>query len=56
MYDMVSGSRIRRMLAGQDTITIIDLAEARLLSIEPKDKFAIYLDLKGLPEMPESYL
>jgi hypothetical protein len=56
IHDMLSGSRIRRTLSGQDTISVIDLAEARILTLEPKDKFAMYLDLKGLPEMPESYL
>ncbi|MCK4959567.1 MAG: hypothetical protein KAT00_09200 [Planctomycetes bacterium] len=56
IHDMVSGSRIRRMLAGQDTISVIDLAEARVLTLNQEDMFAVYVDLKGLPEMPESYL
>ncbi|MHC4619585.1 MAG: hypothetical protein ACYTEQ_17705, partial [Planctomycetota bacterium] len=48
--DMVMGSRIRRTLANFDAVSIIDLETARILTLEPKEKNAIYVDLKGLPE------
>ncbi|MHC4744042.1 MAG: hypothetical protein ACYS8Z_19160, partial [Planctomycetota bacterium] len=48
--DMVMGSRIRRTLANIDAVSIIDLETARILTLEPKDKNATYIDLEGLPE------
>ncbi|MHC4500457.1 MAG: hypothetical protein ACYS21_15260, partial [Planctomycetota bacterium] len=48
--DMVMGSRIRRKLSTIDAVSIIDLETARILTLEPKEKNATYIDLKGLPE------
>jgi len=53
IHDMVMGSRIRRIVAAApDEISIIDLAEGRILSLNDAKKEAVYYDLKGLPPIP----
>ncbi len=52
IQDMVMGSRIRRTVEGIEAVSIIDLKTSRALSLDPKDKKAVYIDLKGLPKMP----
>ena len=53
IHDMIMGSKIRRTMEGmQDTVSIIDLASARIFTLESKEKKATYIDLKDLPQMP----
>lgn len=53
IHDMVMGSRIRRTLANvPGNVSIIDLAEGRILSLDEAKKEAVYYDLKGLPPIP----
>jgi hypothetical protein len=53
IHDMVMKSKIRRTMEGlEDSVSIIDLETARILTLEHKDKKATYYDLKGLPQMP----
>lgn len=47
------GSRIRRSVEGVDGVSIIDLETFRVLTLNPKEQKAIYIDMKGFPkEMP----
>lgn len=53
IHDMVMGSRIRRTLSmAQDVVSIIDLETGKILTLDSKKKEAAYIDLKGLPSMP----
>jgi hypothetical protein len=53
IHDMVMGSRIRRTLSSiPDNVSIIDLQSSRILSLTESKKEAAYVDLKGLPSMP----
>ncbi len=52
IQDMVMGSRIRRTIAGIEDVSIIDLETSRILTLDPKAKKAVYIDLKGLPKIP----
>jgi len=53
VHDMVMGSRIRRTLSNmKSAISIIDLEAGRILSLDTEKKEAAYVDLKGLPSMP----
>jgi len=53
IHDMVRGSRIRRTLSSVKTVvSIIDLETGRILSLDSEKKEAEYIDLKGLPSMP----
>lgn len=53
IHDMIAGSRIRRTVAGvQDSVSIIDLETSRILSLTDAKKEAVYIDLKGLPSIP----
>jgi hypothetical protein len=53
IHDMIRGSRIRRTLSNVEGIdTIIDLKESRILQLTHEKKEAAYIDLKGLPSMP----
>jgi outer membrane lipoprotein-sorting protein len=47
MHDIVAGSRIRRTFSNMDTILIIDLDNAKMLTLDPKSKSAVYIDIKG---------
>jgi len=50
--DMIMGSRIRRTLSNVEGVSIIDLETSKILSLDPEKKKAIYIDLKGLPKIP----
>jgi hypothetical protein len=53
IHDMIKGSRIRRTLSNVEGVdTIIDLKESRILQLTHENKEAAYIDLKGLPSMP----
>ncbi len=53
IHDMVKGSRIRRTMSNmEDDIIIIDLEASRILTMNISKKEAAYIDLKGLPSMP----
>ncbi|MCX5643657.1 MAG: hypothetical protein NTZ17_03075 [Phycisphaerae bacterium] len=53
IHDMVMGSRIRRTMSNvQDVVSIIDLQSSKILTLTETKKEAAYIDLKGLPSMP----
>ena len=53
IHDQIKGSRIRRTLSSMDdVVSIIDLESWRILSLTVSKKEAAYVDLKGLPSMP----
>jgi hypothetical protein len=53
IHDMVMGSRIRRTLSNmKSAVSIIDLEAGKILSLDTEKKEAAYIDLKGLPSMP----
>jgi hypothetical protein len=53
IHDMVMGSRIRRTMSNaQDVVSIIDLEKGKILSLSSVKKEATYIDLKGLPSIP----
>ena len=53
LHDMVVGSRIRRTISSvQDNVSIIDLENKRILNLTETKKEAAYIDLKGLPPIP----
>jgi hypothetical protein len=53
IHDMVMGSRIRRTISNvPGNVSIIDLESKRILNLTEEKKQAAYIDLKGLPEIP----
>jgi len=53
IHDMVMGSRIRRTVSiAQDVVSIIDLETGKILTLDSKKQEAVYIDLKGLPSIP----
>lgn len=57
IHDIVAGSRIRRTFSNMDTILIIDLDNAKMLTLDPKNKVAVYIDIKGpLQEQTRNFL
>jgi len=57
MQDIVAGSKIRRTFSNMETILIIDLNNARMLTLDPPSKSAVYMDIQGpLQEGTKSYL
>jgi outer membrane lipoprotein-sorting protein len=53
IHDMVMGSRIRRTLSNTPGIvSIIDLESSKILVLTESTKEAVYIDLKGLPSIP----
>jgi len=53
IHDMVMGSRIRRTISNiPNNVSIIDLESGRILSLSQNEKEATYIDLKGLPSIP----
>lgn len=53
IHDMIMSSKIRRTMEGmEDTVSIIDLNTSEILTLDPKEKKATYIDLKDLPQMP----
>lgn len=47
IHDIVMGNRIRRTISNMETIMIIDLDSARMLTLDPKTKGAAYIDIQG---------
>jgi len=47
MHDIVVGSRIRRTFSNMATIMIIDLDNAKMLTLDPPSKGAAYVDIRG---------
>ncbi len=47
MHDVVADSRIRRTFSNAETVLIIDLDNARMLTLYPPGKTAIYVDIQG---------
>jgi hypothetical protein len=53
IHDMIMGSRIRRTVPSvEDVVSIIDLESSRVLDLNESKKKATYIDLKGLPQIP----
>jgi hypothetical protein len=53
IHDMVMGSRIRRTMSNvPDVVSIIDLEKGKILVLTTPTKDAVYIDLKGLPSIP----
>ena len=53
IHDQIKGSRIRRTMSNmEDVVSIIDLETGRILSLDVSKKEAAYIDLKGLPSIP----
>jgi hypothetical protein len=53
IHDQIKGSRIRRTMSNMEGIvSIIDLEAGRILTLTVSKKEAAYVDLKGLPSMP----
>jgi hypothetical protein len=53
IHDQIKGPLIRRTLSHmEDVVSIIDLETSRILSLTISKKEAAYVDLKGLPSMP----
>lgn len=53
IHDMVMGSRIRRTLSNVDgVVSVIDLETSRILSLTEEKRKAEYIDLEGLPSIP----
>ncbi|MCJ7674946.1 MAG: zf-HC2 domain-containing protein [Sedimentisphaerales bacterium] len=47
MHDIVVGSRIRRTFSNMATIMIIDLDNAKMLTLDPPSKSAAYVNIQG---------
>jgi outer membrane lipoprotein-sorting protein len=47
IHDIIVGNKIRRTLSNMETIMIIDLDNARMLTLDPKTKGAAYVDIQG---------
>jgi hypothetical protein len=57
IHDIVVDSRIRRTFSNMDTILILDLDNAKMLTLEPKTKGAMYVDIQGpLKEQTKNFL
>lgn len=52
IQDQIMGSRIRRSMQNIAAVSIIDLENAKILTLDPDEKKATYIDLKGLPSIP----
>jgi hypothetical protein len=53
IHDMVMGSRIRRTMSNMpEVVSIIDLEKGKILTLTTPAKEATYIDLKGLPSIP----
>jgi hypothetical protein len=52
IHDMIMGSKIQRTMEGIEEVSVIDLGTMRILTLDPEKKKATYIDLKGLPQMP----
>jgi hypothetical protein len=57
VHDIVVGTRIRRTFSNMDTILILDLDNSKMLSLDPKSKGAMYIDIEGrIQEGTRSYI
>ena len=53
LHDMVMGSRIRRTLSNAPgNVSVIDLQTGRILNLDESKKEAAYINLTGLPSIP----
>ncbi len=53
IHDQIKGSLIRRTMSNmEEIVSIIDLEAGRMLTLTASKKEAAYIDLKGLPSMP----
>ena len=52
IQDQIMGSRIRRSMQNIPAVSIIDLENGKLLTLESDEKKATFVDLKGLPSIP----
>ena len=53
VHDMIVGSRIRGTLSNApEAASVIDLATGRILVLDESKKEAAYIDIKGLPSIP----
>ncbi len=48
IHDIVAGNRIRRTFSNMETILILDLDNAKMLTLDPTTKSATYIDINGL--------
>ncbi len=56
-HDLVKGSRIRRTVSDRQDVVIIDLDSGRMLTLDPKNKGAVYVNIQGaVVEGTKSYL
>jgi hypothetical protein len=57
MHDVVKGSRIRRTMSNMNNVAIIDLDNGRMLTLDPEQKGAVYVDIQGpVAEGTKSYV
>jgi hypothetical protein len=57
MHNIVVGSKIRRTITNMDIIAIIDLDNARMLTLDPKTKGGAYVNIEGpLKEITKNLL
>lgn len=57
IHDVVKGSRIRRTMSGAEDVAIIDLESGRMLTLDPQQNAAVYVDIQGpVQEGTKSYL
>jgi len=57
MHDIVVGSKIRRTFSNMETILILDLYNAKMLTLDPTSKTAAYVDIQGpLQEGTKNFL
>jgi outer membrane lipoprotein-sorting protein len=47
IHDIVVGNKIRRTFSNMETILILDLDNAKMLTLAPSSKSATYIDIKG---------
>ncbi len=46
-HDVVKDSKIRRTVSNMKSIVVIDLDAGRMLTLEPEEKTAVYVDIQG---------
>lgn len=47
IHDIIKGNRIRRTMSNSDMVIIIDLDDARMLTMDPSTQTASYVDIQG---------
>ena len=48
IHDIIKGNRIRRTISNVDSIMILDLDNARMLTLQPQSRDALYVDTQGI--------